>query len=633
MKACPVVVVGHVDHGKTALVRALTGPETDRLDEERRRGMSIVPGYAFCAWPEGVVDLIDAPGHADFIRAMVSGAAGARTALLVVSLAEGVQAQTLEHLRIVALLGVETVLVALSKADLCTREDRAARRFGIECALREVGWTGDTMVTCSARTGEGIGALQARLREILHAEAADVADGGGALLPVDRVFTAKGQGTVVTGTLIGKELHLGERLTLWPVGQPVGLRGMQSRGEPRERVVAGERVALNLRGIDANQIEPGALVAGPGIAGATTRIDIRLDMADWAGRGLRHMEEVRVHFGTASATAKLALFGLRAVVPGQVSYAQLRFARPVAAVRGQRALVRAVSPARTLGGARFLDIAASAPRSGSARRRAVLEAADRADRLALALALCTEGRGHAALGDLARLSGETVDAVTAGLGPGFRCFAGGSFASVADAEACEKAVLSALDTFHRTHRLKTVAPLSAILAGLSHRALCTEVVVGLTETGRIRVVPDGVALADHCPEALLTPRERERMTEIESEFENSGAKPPDLADVAADETDADLIALLVHDGCLVVLENVALRRSVLFHVGALKAAFQRLTEAFPPPHAFTTSEARSALGTTRKFIVPMLEHFDRQGVTRREGDQRWLRAGSEDDGA
>jgi selenocysteine-specific elongation factor len=238
-------------------------------------------------------------------------------------------------------------------------------------------------------------------------------DSGCALLPVDRVFAAKGHGTVVTGTLSGQALGLGDSLTLWPAGKPVGLRAMQSRGEPRDRVIVGERVALNLRGIGADEIEPGALVAGPGLAGATSRIDIRLDLAAWAGDGLRHMQEIRVHFGTACATAKLALFGQRAVAPGQVAYAQLRFARPVAACRGQRALVRGVSPARTLGGARFIDIKALPPRSGGARRRAVLEAADRRDLPALASALCVEGRGRGALGDLARLSGNSVDAVAA----------------------------------------------------------------------------------------------------------------------------------------------------------------------------------------------------------------------------
>mgnify|MGYP000256407679 FL=1 len=618
MTSACVIVIGHVDHGKTALVRALTGMETDRLAEEKARGLSIALGFAHCEMAGGTLDLIDAPGHEDFIRTMVSGASGAQGAMLVVSAVEGVAAQPREHVQIARLLQVPVAVVAVTKVDLIPEATLPARLVEIADALAAQGVTGAELVPCSATTAGGTDHLRqvlARRYTALPARAAPM----GAFLPVDRAFTLAGRGTVVTGTLLGGALAVGEALTVQPSGAATVVRGLQARGAARERVAAGERVAVNLRGIALEDIARGDVICTGG-QGATLCMDVWLTVSDTAPRPVKHMQDLRVLWGTAHEVATLRLMGGGQIAPGGAGLGQLRFKRPVVGFAGQAAVLRQLSPAATLAGAVILDPQATAVGAGDRRRLAVMQAAQQQDCTALAAALCAQGRGVALWSDLVRLA--RCDA-TAALPTGVVRLAPEHIALADDLAAVQTAVVAALQRFHADYPIKQGAALSMLQRVTPLRGLEPFAQAELHRRGEV-VLRDGlVSLARHDPFAALAPQQLARLTEIEERMRAGGTSPPDVRQFDAPD-DADLIALMVAQGRLVSLANIALKQQVVFHAATIGQAQRSLAASFPPPTAFTTSAARTALGTTRKFIVPLLEHLDALGMTLRIGDTRQI---------
>lgn len=618
MTSACVIVIGHVDHGKTALVRSLTGMETDRLAEEKARGLSIALGFAHCEMAGGTLDLIDAPGHEDFIRTMVSGASGAQGAMLVVSAVEGIAAQTREHVQIARLLQVPVAVVAVTKVDLIPVATLPARLVEIEDALAAQGVTVAELVPCSATTAGGTDHLRqvlARRFNALPARAAPM----GAFLPVDRAFTLAGRGTVVTGTLLGGALAVGAALTVQPSGAATVVRGLQARGAARERVAAGERVAVNLRGIALEDIARGDVICTGG-QGATLCMDVWLTVSDMAPRPVKHMQDLRVLWGTAHEVATLRLMGGGQIAPGGAGLGQLRFKRPVVGFAGQAAVLRQLSPAATLAGAVILDPQATAVGAGDRRRLAVMQAAQQQDGAALAAALCAQGRGVALWSDLVRLA--RCDA-TAALPTGVVRLSPEHIALADDLAAVQTAVVAALRRFHADHPIKQGAALSMLQRVTPLRGLVPFAQTELVRGGEV-VLGDGLAsLARHDPFAALAPQQLARLTEIEERMRAGGTSPPDVRQFDAPD-DADLIALLVAQGRLVSLANIALKKQVVFHAATIGQAQRSLAASFPPPTAFTTSAARTALGTTRKFIVPLLEHLDALGMTLRDGDTRQI---------
>ena len=618
MTSACVIVIGHVDHGKTALVRGLTGIKTDRLAEEKARGLSIALGFAHCEMAGGTLDLIDAPGHEDFIRTMVSGASGAQGAMLVVSAVEGVAAQTREHVQIARLLQVPVAVVAVTKVDLIPVATLPARLVEIADTLTAQGVTEAELVPCSATTAGGTDHLRqvlARRYTALPARAAPM----GAFLPVDRSFTLAGRGTVVTGTLLGGALAVGEALTVQPSGAATVVRGLQARGAARERVAAGERVAVNLRGIALEDIARGDVICTGG-QGATLCMDVWLTVSDTAPRPVKHMQDLRVLWGTAHEVATLRLMGGGQIAPGGAGLGQLRFKRPVVGFAGQAAVLRQLSPAATLAGAVILDPQATAVGAGDRRRLAVMQAAQQQDGTALAAALCAQGRGVALWSDLVRLA--RCDA-TAALPTGVVRLSPEHIALADDLAAVQTAVVAALQRFHADYPIKQGAALSMLQRVTPLRGLEPFAQAELHRRGEV-VLRDGlVSLARHDPFAALAPQQLARLTEIEERMRAGGTSPPDVRQFDAPD-DADLIALMVAQGRLVSLANIALKQQVVFHAATIGQAQRSLAASFPPPTAFTTSAARTALGTTRKFIVPLLEHLDALGMTLRIGDTRQI---------
>ncbi|WP_411288686.1 selenocysteine-specific translation elongation factor [Phenylobacterium sp.] len=618
-----LAVIGHVNHGKTALVRTLTGIETDRLPEEQARGLSITLGFAWRDYPAGGVDFLDAPGHEDFIRAMVMGATGARAALLVVSATEGFGRQTREHLRIAGLLGLRSGIVAVTKADLLAED---AWPVVLERILGELDGTflaGEPVVFCSSVTGAGLDALHDEL-QALASRSSPPDPLPGAYLPLDRVFSVAGAGTVATGTLQGRTLTAGGEAILQPSGRKVHLRLLQAHGQATEVAHPGGRVAVGLRGVPAHEVRLGEVLCTPGAYEAALLVDVELTLASDAARPLRSTDEVRVMWGARQDIARLRLIGATAITPGGRGLAQLRFHAPVIAYAGQRAILRRPSPAETIGGATVLDPAAPTLRAKTMEARgALLDAVAGGGLDEIAAELASRGGGSVSVAEAARLSRRSAQEVRNHLGRTCEMLDDDVMALEAAVAEARQAYLDQIAEAHRRQPARAWVSLGGVrntLSRMMSRELIAHVEKRLSAAGEIRLEHGQAALRDHDPFAALSPAALARLQEIEAAFRAAAMTPPDAS--ALDAEDQALLGLLVECGRLVSLRNVALRQTLAFHVEALDEALEALRTAFPPPAEFTTGEARAALGTSRKFIVPALEFFDDRGETVRRGDLR-----------
>jgi selenocysteine-specific elongation factor len=618
-------VIGHVNHGKTALVRALTGMETDRLPEEKARGLSIALGFAFREDPDGDVDFLDAPGHEDFIRAMVMGAAGARAVLLVVSAVEGFGRQTREHLRIAGLLGLRDGLVAVTKADLVPPEARADLQAQLAAELDGSFLAPAPVVFCSAVTGEGLEALNREIRALaLRTPPPERLPG--AFLPLDRLFTLTGAGTVVTGSLQGADLEVGDEAVLEPSGRRVHLRQLQIHGQAVATARAGGRAAAALRGVSPDEVKVGEVLCSPGVFPPTLRLDAKIALSPDAARPLRSGDEVRVLWGARQDLARVRLVGGTPLEPGSSGLAQLRFSGPVPAHAGQRLLLRRPSPAGTLGGGQVLDPIAPLLRARTLEaRRDLLLAVVQGGLEDIAAGLALRDGGAVSVAEAARLSRAPAEEVRLRLAQTLVRLDDGLFAQAPAVEAAAQAYLDRLAEAHRAQPTRAFVALGSLRGGLARTLsgdLIAHVEGRLAAEGGIRIVRGQVALKDHDPFATLTPGQLVRLGEIEAALREGGMNPPDAASVVAEGESADLLGLLVESGRLVSLRNHALRQTLVFHLEALDAALANLEAAFPPPVEFTTGQARAALSTSRKFIVPALEFLDSRGDTVRRGDSR-----------
>jgi selenocysteine-specific elongation factor len=627
MRSCVVAVIGHVDHGKTSLVRALTGIETDRLKEEKARGMSIALGFAHRDYPSGAIDFIDAPGHEDFVRTMVSGATGASAALLVVSAIEGVARQTIEHLEIATLLGITKGVIAITKADLLPRSEWSEQAAAIRVAISATGLAGEPIVFCSSGTGEGLDILNQELDDLLQRSSAQLRLPG-FFLPVDRIFTVAGMGTIVTGTLLGAALEPGLEAVVLPAGKAVVVRGIQTHGVERDFVEAGSRTAVNLRSVSRDDVRPGDVLCTPGCFSTSAQIDVFLTVSPSGGRAVKHLDQVRVMLGTRSATAMVRLMDGNRIEPGESNYAQLRFSAPVIAFAGQRAVLRRLSPVETIGGALIIDPAASPMRRSDHDRMMVLGAALRGDLPAIADALGARSGGVVRIGEVARLSSQTSEYVCATLDPHYLDLGAGQMGRRSALEAAVQAYIDALASLHLGAPLRpgfSEARLRQMLTGSFPPVLLDHAERQLAQDRRIVRGHGRVALAEHDPLGELSVARRAQLDMLEQALREGSLTPSSLEETFADaDTRRDLVGLLVASGRAVEVMNHALRQLLLFHVESLAQAEQDLHAAFPFPAQFRTGEAREALKTSRKFIVPILEYLDAQGVTVRNGDLRRL---------
>ncbi len=627
-----VGTAGHVDHGKSTLVHALSGIDPDRLREEKEREMTIDLGFAWLTLPGGgSVGVVDVPGHRDFIENMLAGVGGIDAALLVVAADEGVKPQTREHLAILDLLGVDKGVVALTKVDLSESEewtDLVAEEVGK--VLEGTGLQGAPIVPVSARTGQGLDDLIAAL-ELALAEVGERPDKGRPRLPVDRVFSISGFGTVVTGTLEGGSFTKGQEVEILPPGRRARIRGVQTHKETVDRAVPGSRVALNLSGVAKSDLKRGDVVASPGWLQPTVLADVRLRHLADAARPLRHNARVKFFWGATEQMASVRLLDRDALVPGDSSWAQLKLDQPVPLVRGDRFVIRIPSPPATVGGGVVVD-----PMPGRTHRRS------RPDVLARLETLARGTPDEMLVGQLERLGPSTaatllsaVPQVEAGDELVSRLVDSGDLVALGSdgyAGQMEHGMLLAtsawwstvagklrdkLASYHDEYPLRAGISREALRSGLGLEPKVFGGVVGRAAAEGM-VVDEGatIRLASH--EVRLSEVQEEAVGALLAAFATSPYLTPSAKESRA-AVGPEVLDILIGRGDLVQVSD-----EVLFLADTYGEIVARVRDVIEREGSTTLAQVRDMLGTSRKYAQALLEHLDSQGITRREGDVRVL---------
>jgi selenocysteine-specific elongation factor len=629
MRSLIVGTAGHIDHGKSALVQALTGTDPDRLKEEKERGISIDLGFAHMSLGDGLeASFVDVPGHERFVRHMLAGAHGIDVVMLVVAADESVMPQTREHFEICRLLGIPRGVLVLTKCDAADAESQAVAEAEVRELVAGSFLAEAPLVRVSARARTGLDELVARLAELARG-LAPRSGSGLARLPVDRVFTLRGFGTVVTGTLVAGALADGEELELLPSGRRARVRGLQVHGSGAARVEAGHRAAVNLAGIEVAEISRGDVLAHPGTLRAATRLDVRLEALPGA-RPIEEHARVRVHAGSAEALARLRLLGAPPVAPGASALGQLRLESPLVAVRGDRLVLRAYSPAVTIAGAVVLD--PRPPRRGAASRPALEALAAAPDASAAAACLvAAEGEQGADAAELAARLGTTPGDLALRISRAPEVVALGdppaAWIAVAALEALKQRARAALERFHAAQPLKDAMPREALRQAAFTRAAPAafeSTLALLVQAGEIRATPDAVALVRHA--VRLSPDEqaaRAALEEAASAADLEGIVPAEVA--RARGRDARLFERVAR----VLHESGELRRvgeERLVAAVRLQALVREVRARWPPGSRLDVGAFKEMTGLSRKYVIPLLEYLDRERVTRRSGNDRMVLA-------
>ena len=622
-------VIGHVDHGKTALVRALTGIETDRLLEEQKRGLSIVLGFSYLESSRGMIDLIDVPGHEDFVRTMISGATGFDGAVLVVAANEGVMPQTREHFDIAELLGVNRGLIVLTKTDLVSEEQLELAEQDVRGYLTGSFLEAAPVVRTSVLTGAGLDELRDTLAGIGIRDKED--SGQGCFLPVDRAFAMRGFGAVVTGTLRAGALSADQTVEILPRGESATIRGLQNHSRSVQVAFPGQRVAVNLRHRKRESLSRGDVLASPGFLNVGRRIDVKLRLLEHAAEPLGNGASVRVLFGTTEVIAKVRLLDAQVLEPGAAGLAQLRCRSDVATHPGERFIIRAITPVVTLGGGRMLEVGSPRHRRFDATITSRLHSTAEGDHSAMVSASLVEAGCSGAAREKLRLRlglsetdmASAVDSAGAVEAGEDRLVDASAHARLVDG------ILAAVRRFHEDHPRRQGLAMASIpkrIGANVDQAVLKHAVRELESGGALRNDGGILSSADFDPLGSLSAGERRAATEIEQVFGDCGLMPPPVESVVrGDRLRTGVLRLLTDTGVLVRLKTYDRGRHLVMHRDALRDVRVSLGGQFPYPAEFTVADVRDLLGTSRKYVVPLMEHLDASGVTIRTGNIRRLR--------
>jgi len=614
-----VGTAGHVDHGKSTLITALTGTDPDRLREERERGMTIDLGFAWMTAPSGIeIGFVDVPGHQDFIRNMLAGIGSIDAVILVIAADEGVMPQTREHLAILGLLGIERGVVALTKRDLVDDEWAALVSAEVRTALAGTPLAGAPIVEVSAAKRTGLDRLVATLEEVLGA-APPRRDTGRPRLPIDRAFTMTGFGTVVTGTLLDGTLGVGDEVTAIPGGARGRIRGLQTHRQPLETARPGSRVAANLSGIEKDDVARGMVLVRPGSLETTSALTIHL--VPVAGAiPLAQDEEIKVHVGTAERIARASfLEDEEALASGDAAWIQLRLASPVAAAVGDRLVVRRPSPSETIGGGVIADVGAKRLRRraetvAELERRAAPSPASRL------LASLDEPRAPADAAERSGLDAASRDAAVAELIADGRAVAlGDTLISRAGFEALAAHVERICAQTHRRTPLRAGAPREEARSALGLPAKRFNALVQrLVADGR--VVERGSALALPSHVVRLGSDDERLWAKARVALAAVPLQPPDVKQLDSEYgIGRELLSALAERGDVVRVGTDAafLPEAVVRFADAVVAELESA-------RTITVGRARDLTGSSRKHVLPLLQYLDDEGLTRRQGDDRIL---------
>lgn len=627
-----VGTAGHIDHGKSTLVRALTGIDPDRLKEEKARGITIELGFAHTTIGETRVAFVDVPGHERFVRTMLAGVGGIDCVLLIVASDESVMPQTREHFDICRLLRIPRGIVVLTKSDAADAETRALVRQDVADLVKGSFLESADVVEVSAATGEGLDALRAAIA----AQAALVGHrpvDSAVRLPIDRAFTMKGFGTVITGTLGSGRIGMDEELVILPAGRRVKVRGIQVHGAPATEARAGQRTAINLGGIEVGEIGRGETLAAPGTLSVTRRVDAVVDLLESA-KPLKHGARVRLHNGTAEVLGRVSIAGAAEaeVKPGGRAFVRVRLEEAAVLTRGDRFIIRAYSPPITIGGGVVLDPAPARPGVRSADGLDSLmkldfgAPVDEADAVAfMVTASGLPGIPRDALMSRAGVPPARVPGMLDALAARGVVMAGERVVATRHLAHAADALVKLVTAFHRAHPLSDGLPREEAREKVSARADAAvfERIVEDLKKAKALTGTDRLALATH--KVAVSGEDARIKAAILSAYQAGGLKPPDAAAV---QTAAGAPAAIVEKITALLIREKALVRldTLTFHADALQVLKDeiRALKAGAPGGKATVDVAafKDKYGITRKFAIPLLEYLDRERVTKRTGDAR-----------
>ena len=610
---------GHVDHGKSTLINALTGIDPDRLREERERGMTIDLGFAWLTTPSGVdIGFVDVPGHQDFIRNMLAGIGGIDAALLVIALDEGVMPQTREHLAILGLLGIDRGVVALTKRDLVDDDWAQLASGEVREVLADTLFATAPLIEVSAAKRTGLRELVGALERVLG-DAPPRRDIGRPRLPVDRAFTMSGFGTVVTGTLADGSLSVGEEIELVPGGRRARIRGLQTHRRAIDVAVPGSRVAANLAGVDKDEVSRGMVAVRPGSLTATTAVALHLVVLRSASDAVAHGDEVKVHAGTAEVMAHVAVLEGDQIAPGAAGWVELRLADPLAVAVGDRVVIRRPSPSETLGGGAVADAAPV-----RARRRtdavAALEQRSAPRPTSRVLAALDVARTTAEITERSGLDAKARDDALAELvSAGDAIPLADAYVSRATLEALATHAIRIIALAHRRTPLRAGAPREEVRSALALPAKRFNAFIDrLVADGRIAERGASLALPGHVP--TLTPEHEAAWSRGRAAMDAALLQPPSPAQLESDfGLDREVIAALIERGDL-----VRVSADSVFRPAAVGRFADAVIDELAQAKTISVSRARDLTASSRKHVLPLLQFLDDQGVTRRQGDDRIL---------
>ena len=625
-----LATAGHVDHGKSRLVQALTGINPDRLQEEQERQMTIDLGFAWLTLPYGEqVGIIDVPGHSDFIENMLAGVGGIDAALLVVAADEGLMPQTREHLAILDLLEVERGVVALTKIDLVEDEWQELVCDEIEQLLKKTHLADVPIVAVSAKTGEGLDSLVTAMSETLR-DAPPRRDIGRPRLFIDRVFTISGFGTVVTGTLVDGSLRVGKEVEILPGRIKGRIRGLQTHKTKIEEAVPGSRVAANLAGVEVRDLSRGDVVTNPGTYQPTQLIDVRLQLLSDAVSVIKHDQQVKLFHGAAQRLARVRLLGMETMRPGDQRWLQLVVNKPLVVSRGDRLILRRPSPGATLGGGRVVDA-----HPARRHRRKDPEQMERLERLlqgtpSQVLAQSLMSLGPTSLRRAIRHSGLAPDAALQAIE---ELRATGELITLEDGpldlsskvlvidgstwEGLRDRIEWELQSFHQLNPLRAGMPREELKSRLRLDGKVYSAVIRLAAEKGV-VVVDGAWVRSIHHAITLTTSQQQNVDSLLERFHASPLSPPSVKE-CNQAVGGDLMAYLLESGRLTQVSP-----DVVFTIGVYNEMVEAVCHALDEGGTITVAKARDLLNTSRKYALALMEHLDAIGITVRDGDLRRL---------
>ncbi len=630
---------GHVDHGKSTLVKTLTGIDPDRWEEEQRREMTIDLGFAWLTLPSGrSVSIIDVPGHERFIKNMLAGVGGIDAALLVIAADESVMPQTEEHLAILDLLGVEHGLIVLTKADLVDEEWLALVGEEVREKLRDTSLAGAPQVAVSARSGQGLPALLAALDAHLDRTPSRAQEHGEPRLPIDRAFTVGGFGAVVTGTLLDGPLHLGEEVEIGPKGLRARVRGLQTHQRKEEIALPGTRVAVNLAGVSHHDLARGDMLALPGRLRPAELLDARLRLVPGAPRPLKQNDRLDLFVGAAETPCRVTLLDSDELRPGQSGWVQLRLDRPIAVSRGDRYILRQPSPSHTVGGGRIVDLNPPRHRRFRPETSAALESLARGRPADLLLRALENGQPHE-WAALLKASGLPTGAAEQALGEllgeekvlvlgeddkmtrwqddkmiatNLVTLSPCHLVTAKGWAALTEKLATALRGYHRRYPLRAGMPREELRSRLKLSGDALDAVLATAAAqGRASTRDVSVGLAEHTP--TLAPEQERVVRRLLDSYRATPYSPPAL------DLDPELLGWLLEQG---QITRVAPDVAFLPQTYADMVAWTR--EQINATGSVTVAQFRDRFGSSRKYALALLEHLDERKITRRAGDARVL---------